>query len=116
MTDEKFRAEIRAEIAAELVGRELAQREVENRLLRELLTEIRSGGPAFPHEGKYDDGTVRAANGVTLRDYFATHAPPMTDQFWIDTHQQWPEKHWIDADSEWRFRHADAMLAERAKR
>jgi hypothetical protein len=33
-----------------------------------------SGGPAFPHEYKYGDGTAQRADGMTLRDYFAAKA------------------------------------------
>lgn len=30
-----------------------------------------NGGPAFPHEYKFGDGTAARADGMTLRDYFA---------------------------------------------
>ncbi|MNC66497.1 hypothetical protein D3C87_1867900 [compost metagenome] len=35
--------------------------------------EIKDGGPAFPNEGFNGWGTPQ--KGMTLRDYFATHAP-----------------------------------------
>lgn len=34
----------------------------------------KAGGPAFPHEYKYGDGTAERAEGMTLRDYFAAKA------------------------------------------
>ena len=33
-----------------------------------------TGGPAFPHEYKYGDGTAQRCDGMTLRDYFAAKA------------------------------------------
>jgi hypothetical protein len=33
-----------------------------------------TGGPAFPHEYKYGDGTAHRCDGMTLRDYFAAKA------------------------------------------
>lgn len=33
-----------------------------------------NGGPAFPHEYKFGDGTAERADGMTLRDYFAAKA------------------------------------------
>lgn len=33
-----------------------------------------TGGPAFPYEFKYGDGTAKRAEGMTLRDYFAAKA------------------------------------------
>jgi hypothetical protein len=32
------------------------------------------GGPAFPHEYKYGDGTAQRFYGMSLRDYFAAKA------------------------------------------
>ena len=37
-------------------------------------TETNNGGPAFPHEYKYGDGTAQRADGMSLRDYFAAKA------------------------------------------
>lgn len=34
----------------------------------------KDGGPAFPHEFKYGDGTAQRSEGMTLRDYFAAKA------------------------------------------
>jgi hypothetical protein len=33
-----------------------------------------TGGPAFPYEYKYGDGTAQRCDGMTLRDYFAAKA------------------------------------------
>jgi hypothetical protein len=38
---------------------------------------VANGGPAFPHEYKYSDGTAERAVGMTLRDYFAAAALPV---------------------------------------
>ena len=34
----------------------------------------KTGGPAFPHEYKYGDGTAHRHDGMTLRDWFAGQA------------------------------------------
>lgn len=36
--------------------------------------EIKDGGPAFPHEYKFGDGTADRSEGMSLRDYFAAKA------------------------------------------
>lgn len=60
-----------------------------------------NGGPAFPWSGLGDDG-------MSLRDYFAAHAPE-------------PPQAWRGGDRAvsdciaWRYYYADAMLRERAK-
>ena len=33
-----------------------------------------TGGPAFPHEYKYGDGTAQRCDGMSLRDFFAAKA------------------------------------------
>ena len=38
------------------------------------MSKIKTGGPAFPHEYKFGDGTAERADGATLRDYFAAKA------------------------------------------
>lgn len=38
------------------------------------MTTINNGGPAFPHEYKYGDGTAHRNDGMSLRDYFAGQA------------------------------------------
>lgn len=102
-------------------------------------TPIKDGGPAFP--GAYFDhlegiGEVRREqyHGMTLRDWFATHAPEIPD--WFDR-KKWTQKEWVPAPevspgyvksewvthkeptiehlTRWKYHYADAMLAERAK-
>lgn len=82
------------------------------------------GGPAFPcvermtHDGEF------VGSGMTLRDYFAAHAPGMPSDLGalaleaadVDN----PDKtHGEKCDvllpivAEWRYRYADAMIAAR---
>jgi len=37
--------------------------------------DTKTGGPAFPHEYKYGDGTAHREDGMSLRDYFAANCP-----------------------------------------
>ncbi len=83
------------------------------------------GGPAFPTWTpplvKSDGETIEVVEGsqyhvpgMSLRDYFAAHAPEipehnkhsLRDSGWAD---------WIDLNIIWRYEYADAMLAEREK-
>ncbi len=67
------------------------------------MNEIKTGGPAFPSHGSM--GEV-AHEGMTLRDYFAAHAPE-------------PPAAWRGGDKKlsdiiaWRWWYADAMLKAR---
>ena len=76
-----------------------------------------TGGPAFPvtvsfaHDGEgfcgelYEKGEVATYSGMTLRDYFAAHAP-------VPPHTEYGV--WSISDiCLYRYRYADAMLAER---
>ncbi len=71
------------------------------------------GGPAFP--APIAPGADWLC-GASLRDYFASHAPP-PPKWWMD---DWA-KNANDLDavarvmSQWAFAYADAMLAERDK-
>lgn len=38
------------------------------------MSDKETGGPAFPHEYKFGDGTSNRHDGMTLRDYFAAKA------------------------------------------
>jgi len=64
---------------------------------------INTGGPAFP----LHPVCMKGQEGMTLRDYFAAHAPE-------------PYKNWRDGERnfsdiiEWRWHYADAMLKKRA--
>ena len=70
---------------------------------------IDDGGPAFPHEYKYGDGTAGRADGMSLRDYFAAAA--MTGSCANPSSINWTMDE-IVGDS---YAYADAMLAERSK-
>jgi hypothetical protein len=67
---------------------------------------IDDGGTAFPSHGSM--GEV-VQEGMTLRDYFAAHAPPVPD--WYIKMRNSDMEDLI----KWRWYYADAMLAEREK-
>lgn len=107
----------------------------------------KDGGPAFPHKEKMRDPNSYPApsyidiehGGMTLRDYFAAHAPDVSDERVREEVEGFPvfdnsgyhngyphetirEKQrktqvdWmISARIKWRYQYADAMLAEREK-
>lgn len=72
-----------------------------------------SGGPAFPIHPAMplppNEGIPPI--GMTLRDYFAAHAPAMTEQWWMDSGGA--QRHWIDAQAAFSYAHADAMMKAR---
>lgn len=86
------------------------------------------GGAAFPRE--YQTGEVinvgpgsyvpqtGTAPGMSLRDYFAAHAPKPTDQWIADTMGERLPKgsHYVNALVSWAYFYADAMLAERRRK
>lgn len=80
-----------------------------------------TGGFAFPMSAttmnyqKGDEVKHHEELGMTMRDWFATHAPEMTEQYYQDFHKENKDKHWIEARSEWNYFYADAMIAERSK-
>ena len=67
---------------------------------------INHGGLAFPCPGNPD--SMPKESGMTMREYFAAHAPPMSEQ--------WAEEligdghHCFDAEAAWRWTYADAMI------
>ena len=76
------------------------------------------GGPAFakqtwqnPYNGEIEWG----ADGMSLRDWFAGHAPPMPNQWFQDSPRKKsdPLWHWGEASAAWAYFCADAMIAER---
>lgn len=80
------------------------------------------GGPAFPYAFHFpeQDGEPGGINfGMSLRDYFAAHAPtvreiPSEIPYFDDKqsrHQSSAERY-----AQWSYAYADAMLAERAKK
>ena len=76
------------------------------------MNEIKDGGSAFPvPETVVDSDKVHQPNdrGMTLRDYFAAHAPDVPEDFGWATGEtdSWQRR------SRWNFHYADAMLRER---
>jgi hypothetical protein len=69
---------------------------------------MNTGGPAFPHEYKYGDGTAQRCDGMTLRDYFAAKAML---GILNDPHREinYP----YDAVASYAYSLADAMLKAR---
>jgi hypothetical protein len=68
-----------------------------------------NGGPAFPTDNYYDEKRYGVRDGMTLRDYFAAHAPTLNQK----SFEQGESALRIDAARAWRW--ADALLAERDK-
>lgn len=66
------------------------------------------GGPAFPQPTHHGDGIQYL--GISMRDYFAAHAPVVPEDF----DGQMGETQ-IERMIRWRWFYADAMLAERMK-
>ena len=56
--------------------------------------------------------------GMSLRDWFAGNAPPMPEQWWIDTKHEYGDKvgSYAEAIAAWNYFYADAMIAEREKK
>ncbi len=61
---------------------------------------------AFPRVGQ-----GFSASGMSLRDYFAAKAPPMTVQWREDSARA--EQCWTEAQAAWSYVYADAMLRAR---
>ena len=90
------------------------------------MSALNTGGPAFPCD-ELDQGgpqVYQQFHGMTLRDYFAAHAPEMPKWFRHEADEPIPEgenrQAWIRRNQaakffEWRGFYADAMIAERAK-
>jgi len=75
-----------------------------------------TGGPAFPLIIEEDGCITQVHKGMTLRDWFAGHAPEMPEQWWEDTlHDLGGRAHYAEAIASWRYFYADAMIAERSK-
>lgn len=84
-----------------------------------------TGGPAFPTQinnsgitpikgfngEEIKPQTFSAYPGMTLRDYFAAHAPVVPDDFgWAAS-----ETDLVQRMTRWRYAYADSMLAARVK-
>lgn len=66
---------------------------------------IDDGGPAFPHES-----SPMTHMGMTLRDYFAAHAPEPPGDFMRTNAELYDSLAWR---VRWRWAYADAMLRAR---
>lgn len=71
---------------------------------------IYNGGPAFPTT-ELDEGEVAYLHGMSLRDYFAAHAPGMADEWWQDSLGE--GQSWLEARADWNYAYADAMIKAR---
>lgn len=68
------------------------------------------GGPAFPSRITKDSAVEsHAYKGMTLRDYFAAHAPPAPDR--VMANLNWDRR--FEIQSRWAYDYADAMLKAR---
>lgn len=91
------------------------------------MSERDDGGPAFPSVmDSYGTGqTEFATRGMTLRDYFAIHAPS-PEPWWLELNRQRdrsrnphndsykpPIRSEMELNTSWRYEYADAMLAAR---
>ena len=77
------------------------------------MSEIKDGGAAFPTTGMQynidrDEFEVGSYSGMSLRDYFAAHAPE--PPVWWKHDAEHEEQYY-----KWRWHYADAMLAQRGK-
>ena len=83
------------------------------------------GGPAFPERRWKNMGVTaedwQAMNlpGMTLREYFAAHAPPMPDSLWggePELHDDAARAGYLAVVAMWNYEYADAMLAHREEK
>ncbi len=85
-------------------------------------SKIDDGGPAFPCEGGVDSG-LYAAPGMSLRQWFATHAPEpsaedvqyqMQRDINVNPHNDYhkpPRRGKLQIIAELKYAYADAMIA-----
>jgi hypothetical protein len=66
-----------------------------------------TGGPAFPYEYKYGDGTAHRCDGMTLRDYLAAKALVS-----LATYEEYPP----ELVAKYAYEYADAMLKAREEK
>ena len=82
---------------------------------------MKDGGPAFPVPAELcQDLTVQEQRGMTLRDYFAAKALPISYDFWrrdLEGNRNDHDAGWNDMELwiESAYEIADAMLEERSK-
>jgi hypothetical protein len=73
------------------------------------MSEINDGGPAFPVEVyDFDKDEFVNERGMTLRDYFAAHAPNCPESFK-------PRKGDLWNIATWRYMYADIMIKARSE-
>ena len=79
------------------------------------MTRRNDGGPAFP--AFLSKGSASYNPGMTLREYFAAHAPPMPDGI-VDTLGVPGEiaEYRAGCEAVWRHLYADAMLLHREEK
>jgi hypothetical protein len=66
-------------------------------------------------ESAFPTGHPMGEYGMTLRDYFAAHAPPV-DEEWLNKYARDVGIRWtglVDAKTAWAFYWADAMIEAR---
>ena len=79
---------------------------------------MKDGGSAFPRTGHYHDDADTAfdstsLDGMTLRDWFATHAD---EQDISNNRKMDSQGQWTTSREQAKFLYADAMIAERDKK
>jgi hypothetical protein len=91
------------------------------------MSDKNNGGPAFPLK----EANTSDSLGISMRDYFAAHAPAMPSTFMLKHWQELQiveigggrkQEQWITVyestarhQARWALEYADAMIAERAK-
>jgi hypothetical protein len=74
------------------------------------MTTKNDGEPAFPFKDIYQ-GVHGHHQGMSLRDYFAAHAPEIPSYMVVaDSEEEYPE-----SIARWNYIYADAMIKERQK-
>jgi hypothetical protein len=73
--------------------------------------------PAFPAELEGESNSILKMPGMSLRDYFAAHAPQLPEA-WFDKNQPANTRiiNYAEASAGWRYFYADAMLRERMRK
>lgn len=86
-----------------------------------MTTKTNDGGPAFPVQDRTNEFGFAMQPGMSLRDYFAAHAPVTFDQV-VQTYCNYPNMAHPDErktirfiEALLRYEYADAMLAARQK-
>ncbi|MGE8691124.1 MAG: hypothetical protein ACN6PJ_28530 [Achromobacter sp.] len=73
------------------------------------MSTINDGGPAYPTRNAHYDDPDYSSTGMTLRDFFATHAPAAPEDFgWIDG-----ETDCVQRIVRWNWCYADEMIRAR---